>query len=73
MVTAEESLQAIVEHMSEQEAERVLDYLNPLADPETLTEEELTAVHATAEEMQRGEFVTLEQLGHELGLAPPGA
>ncbi|MHB8574822.1 MAG: hypothetical protein ACYDCQ_05765 [Dehalococcoidia bacterium] len=58
----------IIEQLSEQEAERLLDDLNLRADPDTLTPEELAQTQGTATEMQRGTYVTLDALERDIGL-----
>lgn len=62
MSSIEESLRAIVEHRNDEEAEDLLDYLNMPTDPDTLTEEEMSRVHAGLEEIARGAYLTLEEL-----------
>ncbi len=49
-------------------AEALLDYLNMLADPDELTEDELAGIRQAKAEMERGEYVTLAELRRELGL-----
>lgn len=52
----------MVETMTEEEAEQLLDYLNMLADPDELTEDELAEVMEAERRMKQGEFVTLAEL-----------
>ena len=60
-MTAKESLREIVETLTEEEAEQLLDYLNMLADPDELTAEELEAVRRGQQAAERGDYVTLEE------------
>lgn len=65
-MTAKERLRQVVEGLSEEEAEDLLDYLNLLADPNTLDADELAAVEAAEAEIARGEYVTLEEIQRDL-------
>lgn len=65
-MTVKEALHHLVESMSDEKAEALLDYLNLLADPDELTEEERERVRRARAELARGDFVTLEELRQEL-------
>lgn len=67
-MTVKEAIHQLVDALSDEEAEALLDYLNMLADPDELTEEELVRVRQAKAEMDRGEYVTLEELRQELQL-----
>ena len=56
-----DTLHRIVDDMSEQEAEALLDYLNMLVDPDTLDPDELEEVRRVLAEMDKGEYVTWEE------------
>jgi predicted house-cleaning noncanonical NTP pyrophosphatase (MazG superfamily) len=60
-MTAKQALREIVETLTEEEAEQLLDYLNMLADPDELSPEELERVRLSRESAERGDFITLEE------------
>lgn len=64
--TLKEELHSLIEQLSDEEAEQILDYINMRLDPDELTEEEVQAVLRAREELERGETVTLDQLMKEL-------
>lgn len=66
--TAKQALHEMIEAMSEKEAEDLLDYLNLLADPDELTEEELRDIEVARQEIARGEYVTLEEFRKKRGV-----
>ncbi|MPZ22857.1 MAG: hypothetical protein GEU28_04820 [Dehalococcoidia bacterium] len=64
-------IRRIVERLSQEDAEDLLDYLNSRADPEELAEEEIAEMkEARGEvargEVARGEYVTLDELSKRL-------
>lgn len=61
-MTVKEELHQIIDVLSDEEAEELLDYLNLRADPDTLTPEELARVKAADAEIARGEYVTLDDI-----------
>lgn len=61
-MTVKEELHQIIDGLTDEEAEELLDYLNLRADPDTLTPEELARVQAADAEIARGEYVTLEEI-----------
>lgn len=68
-MTTKEELHHLVEVLSDQDAAEVLDYIHWLQEePDTLTPEEMERVRLGEEQIARGEFTTLEQLRHDLGL-----
>lgn len=67
-MTAKESLRQLIDEMTDEEAEELLDYLNLLADPETLPEEELAKVVEAEAAIERGEFLTLKELRAKYGV-----
>ncbi|HLZ69169.1 MAG TPA: hypothetical protein VKV26_04585 [Dehalococcoidia bacterium] len=56
-----EELHQIVDALSEEEAEELLDFLNLRADPDTLTPDELARVEAAEQAAAAGDYVTLEE------------
>lgn len=68
MVTAKESLRQLIDEMTNEEAEELLDYLNLLADPDKLTEDELARVVEAEAAIERGEFLTLRELRAKYGV-----
>lgn len=67
-MTAKAELQVVIEAMSDEEAERLLDYINMRNDPDEPTPEDLAALARARGEFAGGDYVTLEQLEAELGL-----
>ncbi len=67
-MTAKESLRQLIDEMTNEEAEELLDYLNLLADPDTLTADELTRVVEGEAAIERGEFLTLRELRAKYGV-----
>jgi hypothetical protein len=75
-MTTKEELHRLIEELDEQTAYEVLDYINHLLEDNdvltdedlVLTEEELAQVREARARMDRGEYITLEQLERELGL-----
>ena len=66
-MTVKDELHQIIDVLTDEEAEELLDYLNMRADPDTLTPEELARVEAADAEIARGEYVTLEDTRRRLG------
>ncbi len=67
-MTAKESLRQLIDEMTNEEAEELLDYLNLLADPDKLTEDELARVVEAEAAIERGEFLTLRELRAKYGV-----
>ena len=61
-MTAKEALLGIVQGLTEEEAEDLIDLLNMHEDPDELTDDELAAVRASHEAIEHGDFVTLDEL-----------
>jgi len=59
---AKETLRDIIDDLTEEEAEELLDFLNMQADPDTLTPEEEARVRSAHEAAMRGEYFTFEEL-----------
>ncbi len=57
---AKETLRDIIDDLTEEEAEELLDFLNMRADPDTLTPEEVERIERIRAEMDAGEYVTLQ-------------
>lgn len=51
----------MVQGLTEAEAERLLDYINNLNDPDELTDEELAELAGIETEMGSGAYVTLKE------------
>lgn len=60
-------MHAVIDELSDEAAEDLLDYLNMRADPDVLSGEELAEVEDGLREIARGDFVTLAELKRELG------
>ncbi len=52
----------IIDDLTEEEAEALLDFLNMQADPDTLSPEEEARVRAAHEAAMKGDYVTFEEL-----------
>ena len=67
-MTIKEELHRLVEVLEEEDASEALAYLSWLADKETemLTEEEQLRVEVGEAQIERGEYVTLEELQRRL-------
>lgn len=61
-VTAKQALREMVDSMTDEEAENLLDYVNMLHDPDELTEEEFQEVMRAEAEVKSGKYITLEEL-----------
>lgn len=66
MSSAKDAIYRIVDALSEEEAEDLLDYLNMRADPDVLEEAERERMDAARAEIARGEFATLEEIRRRL-------
>lgn len=68
MASAKDELRRLVDRLDEENAREALDYLRWSTEPtESLTDEEISRVHAGADEIARGDYTTLEELRRELG------
>lgn len=67
-MAVKEELHRLVDVLEEEDAHEALDYVRwLLEDSETLTDEEIARVEAGKAQMERGEYVTLEELRRQLG------
>jgi len=67
-VTTREELHRLIDTLDEPKACEVLEYIHWLMEEsDTLTEEELAQVLEAEERIERGEYITLDQLERELG------
>jgi predicted transcriptional regulator len=66
--SAKQDLHRLIDAMTQEEAEDLLDFINLQNEPDTLTPEEEEAVAEGKAQIARGEYVTLEELEAELGL-----
>lgn len=64
--TLKEELHSLIEQLSDEEAEQILDFINMRLDPDELTEEEVQAVLRARDELERAETMTLDELNKEL-------
>jgi len=69
-MTVKDDLHQMVDALDEAAADELLEYARWLAaeQDEPLSEDELTRVHEGEAEIARGEYVTLPDLRHRLGL-----
>ncbi len=67
-MTVKEAIHHLVDNLTDEEAAALLDYLNMRADPDALTEEEMSRVRQARAELERGDYVTIEELRKELQL-----
>lgn len=67
-MTVKEAIHHLVDKLTDAEAAALLDYLNMRADPETLTDDEMARVRQARAELERGDYVTIEELRKELQL-----
>jgi len=66
-VTIKERIHELTEQMTDEDAAEALDYMEwLLSDEEVLTPEELDAVDRGMAQIQRGEYVTLEEVKRSL-------
>ena len=66
-MTIKERIHELTEQMTDEDAAEALDYMEwLLSDEEVLTPEELDAVDRGMAQIQRGEYVTLEEVKRSL-------
>lgn len=65
---AKAELIAMIGQMTDDQAGRLLDFVNNLNDPDTLTDEEMADVLEGLAEYERGETITLEKVKLKYGL-----
>jgi predicted transcriptional regulator len=68
VTSTKQELHRLIEEMTKEQAEDLLDFVNMQNEPDTLTPEEEAAVAEGKAQIERGESVTLEELEAELGL-----
>ena len=67
-MTTKEELHLLIDALDEQCAHEVLEYIHWLReDSDTLTEEELSQAREAEARIDRGEYITLDQLECDLG------
>ncbi len=59
--STKDELHQLIDQMSMDDAQQLLDYLNMKADPDELTPEEEAEVAESLAEIERGEFDTLDE------------
>lgn len=67
-VQTREELHRLIDALSDEEFEDLVDYLNMRNDPGSLTDEERAAIEEGLKEIERGEWISGEELERELGL-----
>lgn len=68
-MTIKERIHELTEQMTDEDAAETLDYMEwLLSDEEVLTPEELEAVDRGMAQIERGEYVTLEEFKRSLDL-----
>ncbi len=60
-------LHALIDRLSEDDALKLLDYVNNLNDPDTLTDDEMAELLQIEAEMEAGEYVTLAEFKDKYG------
>ena len=66
--TTREALHHLIDTMSDDDAQLLLDYLNMRADPDELTPEEEAEVEQALQEIERGEYDTLDDFRRKIGV-----
>ena len=67
-MTVKEALHQAIDAMSEEDAEALMDYLNLLADSDTLTDEEMAEVEAGRVAIERGDYITRDEFLKKYGI-----
>jgi predicted transcriptional regulator len=62
VTSAKQELHRLIDEMTKEQAEDLLDFINMQKEPDTLTPEEEAAFEAGKAEIERGEFITREEL-----------
>ena len=55
-------LHALIDRLSDADALKLLDFVNNLSDPDTLTDQEMAELLLIEAEMESGDYVTLAEL-----------
>jgi hypothetical protein len=66
--SVKDELRAIIETLSTEQAEMLLDFINMQLDPDELTPDEEAEVLQAMAEFERGETISGEELERELGI-----
>ena len=64
---AKAELQNLIDRLSDEDALKLLDFVNNLSDPDTLTGEEMAELLVIEAEMEAGDFVTLAEFKEKYG------
>ncbi len=65
--SVKQELRRLIEEMTEEEAMDLLDFINLYNEPDVLSPEEEAAVAEGKAQIERGEYITGEELMRELG------
>ena len=60
-------LHVLIDRLSDEDVLRLLDYVNNLTDPDTLTDDEMAELLVIEAEMEAGEYVTLAEFKEKYG------
>ena len=60
-------LHVLIDQLSDEDALRLLDYVNDLNDPDTLSDEEMAELLGIEAEMEAGDYVTLAEFKEKYG------
>lgn len=64
---AKAELHDLIDRLSDEDALKLLDFVNNLSDPDTLTGEEMAELLVIEAEMEAGDFVTLAEFKEKYG------
>lgn len=64
---AKAELHDLIDRLSDEDALKLLDFVNNLSDPDTLTGEEMAELVVIEAEMEAGDFVTLAEFKEKYG------
>ena len=64
---AKAELHDLIDRLSDEDALKLLDFVNNLSDPDTLTGEEMAERVVIEAEMEAGDFVTLAEFKEKYG------
>jgi len=67
-MTVKDEIRRLVDEMADSEAQRYLDFLNMMADPDELTDEDIQDFREADADYVRGDYVSLDEPAKELGV-----
>jgi hypothetical protein len=68
VTSAKQDLHRLIDEMTKEQAEDLLDFVNMQNEPDTLTPEEEAAVAEGKAQIERGEYITGEEFERKYGL-----